>query len=100
MVVISGNTVTIPLTNVANGQTINVTLFGVNGSGNVMVPMGVLVGDANGNGAVNAGDIAFANGHLGQPVDATNFRADVNVNGVINATDVSGIKSNLGTGLR
>ena len=99
MVTISGNTVTIPLTNVSNAQTINVTLFGVNGSGNVVIPMSVLVGDVNGNGTVNAADVAQAKARIGQPIDQTNFRWDVNTNGNINAADVSIIKSNLGTGL-
>jgi hypothetical protein len=99
MVTIRGNTVTIPLTNVANAQTINITLFGVNSSGNVAIPMNLLVGDVNGNGTVNARDVAFTKGHVGQSVDATNFRADVNASGVINASDVSLVKSFLGTGL-
>ena len=57
MVLVNGNVVTVPLTNVANAQTINVTLFNVNNgstSGNVTVPMSVLVGDANESGAVNS----------------------------------------------
>src|SRR5438132_6120253 len=57
MVITSGNVVTIPLTNVANAQTINVTLNNVNGSTNVTIPMRVLIADVNGNGAVNASDI-------------------------------------------
>ena len=52
----SGNVVTIPLTNVANAQTINVTLNNVNGSTTVTIPMGVLIGDGNGDGVVNSGD--------------------------------------------
>ena len=96
---ISGNTVTIPLTNVTNAQTINVTLFQVNSGGNVVIPIGVLAGDVNGNGAVNASDVALAKSRLGQPVDATNFRADANFNGTINASDLSLVKSYLGTGL-
>jgi hypothetical protein len=99
MVTISGNTVTIPLTNVANVQTINVTLFGVNGSANVVIPMSVLVGDVNENGTVNAADVAQAKSRIGQPIDQTNFRSDVNTNGDINAGDIAIIKSNLGTGL-
>jgi FG-GAP-like repeat/Dockerin type I domain/FG-GAP repeat len=98
-VAISANTVTIPLTNVANAQTINVTLFDVSNGSNVVIPMGVLTGDVNGNGTVNAADVAFAKAHLGQVVDGTNFRGDVNASGIINATDVSIIKSHLGTGL-
>jgi hypothetical protein len=99
MVTISGNTVTVPLTNVANAQAINVTLFGVNGGGNVVIPMGVLVGDVNGNRTVNAADIAQTKSRIGLPVDQTNFQSDVNANGSINAGDVSIIKVNLGTGL-
>jgi hypothetical protein len=91
--------VTIPLTNVANAQAINVTLFDVNGDGNVVIPMGVLTGDVNANRAVNAGDVALTKSRLGQLLDATNFRADVNANGGINATDVSIVKQNSGTSL-
>ena len=99
MVTVSGSTVTVPLTNIANAQTINVTLFGVNRSGNVVIPMSTLVGDVNGNRVVNASDVALAKSRLGQLVDATTFRADTNANGTINSTDVSIIKSDLGTGL-
>ena len=56
MILTAGNVVTIPLTNVANAQTINVTLNAVNGSTNVVIPMSRLVGDTNGDGVVNSGD--------------------------------------------
>ncbi len=98
-VVTSGNVVTIPLTNVANAQTIEVTLNNVNGSSSVTIPMRVLIGDVNGNGAVNASDVASIKARSGQPVDATTFRADVTADGNINATDVSLAKSLSGTGL-
>jgi uncharacterized repeat protein (TIGR03803 family) len=96
---VSGNIVTIPLTNVANAQTINVTLNSVNGSINVTIPMGVLIGDVNGNGAVNASDIALSKSRSGQPVDPTTFRSDVNADGSINASDVALVKASAGTGL-
>ncbi len=64
---------TIPLTNVANAQTIEVTLNNVNGSTNVTIPMRVLVGDVNGNGAVNATDIGLTKSRSGQPVGPTTF---------------------------
>jgi hypothetical protein len=102
MVTISGNDVTVPLTNVTNAQTIQVRLNGVTssgGSGNVTVPMSVLAGDSNANAAVNSGDVAQAKARLGAVLDATNFRSDVNANGAINAGDVSLIKALLGTGL-
>jgi hypothetical protein len=65
-----------------------------------MIPMGVSVGDVNGNGVVNASDVTSCKSHIGQPVDGTNFRADVNTSGTINATDTAIIKTNIGVGLR
>jgi N-acetylneuraminic acid mutarotase len=99
MVTISDNVVTIPLTNIANAQTINVTLFDVNGSTNVLIPMSILIGDTTGNGTVNASDVSQTKSRIGQATDQTNFRSDVNTNGNINAADVSIVKSSLGTGL-
>jgi hypothetical protein len=104
MVTVAGNVVTIPLTNVANDSgviTIQVTLFGVNdGStfGSVMIPMGVRWGDVNGNGSINASDVALCKSHIGQPLDSTNFRADINFNGAINGSDVALVKSQVGIG--
>ena len=99
MVTVSGNTVTIPLTNVANAQTITVRLNSVNSSANVDIAMSVLVGDVNGNAAVNASDVSQTKASIGQTPDATNFRSDVNANGSINASDTSIIKANVGTAL-
>ena len=56
---VSGGTVTVDLSNVANGQTIMVTLTSVNDGthlGDVAIPMSVLVGDTNGDRSVNTGD--------------------------------------------
>jgi hypothetical protein len=99
MVTVSGNTVTVPLTNVANAQTITVRLNSVNSSANVDIGMSVLVGDVNGNAVVNASDVSQTKAQIGQTVTGANFRADVNVNGAINATDASLVKGNAGTGL-
>lgn len=105
MVTISGNMVTIPLTNVANAQTINVRLNGVNNASadaisvDVTIPMSLLVGDTNANGAVNATDLVQTKSRTGQLVTTTNFRSDVDANASINSTDVLIIKSNAGTGL-
>ncbi len=61
--------------------------------------MGVLVGDTNGNGTVNAADVAQTKGRVGQTVDATSFRSDVNANGSIDAADAAIIKQNSGASL-
>jgi hypothetical protein len=96
-VVTSGNIVTIPLTNIANAQSISVTLNNVNGSTNVTMPMRILIGDVNGNGSVNATDVTQTKINSGQTTDATNFRSDVNASSAINASDVSMVKSMVGT---
>jgi len=98
-VLVAGNLVTIPLTNVANAQTIQVTLYGVNGSTNFVIPMSVLTGDMNGNARVNASDVSQTKARVGQQIDSTNFRSDVNANGYIDAADIALVKSRVGTGL-
>lgn len=99
MVTVSGNTVTIPLTNVTNHQVIQVRLNGVNGSSSFIIPMGVLAGDTNGDRSVNASDIAQTKAQSGQAVNAANFRQDVNHSGGINASDIALVKSASGTSL-
>ena len=104
MVTVSGNIVTIPLTNVADQQTISVTLNGVNSASDqpasdVVIPMSRLLGDSSGNRSVNAGDVAQVKQRIGQAVTAANFRSDLNANGSINAGDVSIAKQNTGHGV-
>jgi hypothetical protein len=101
---VSGNVVTIPLTNIANVQTINVRINGVNSAAgapaaNVDIPMSILIGDTNGNRAVTAADIAQTNQRTGQAVDSSNFRSDINANGSIKGSDAAIIKQNVGTAL-
>ena len=94
--------ITVNLTGVTNVQRITVTLHNVNNgtsTGDVPVSMGVLVGDVNGNAAVNASDVSLTKAQAGQPVTGSNFREDVNANGTISATDVALVKSEVGTAL-
>ena len=82
-------TVTVNLTGVTNAQRITVTLLAVSdgtNTGNVDIPMAVLVGDTTGNGTVNARRRPDQNRNRpGRRHDAANFRSDVNANGSINA---------------
>ena len=99
---VSGSQVTVNLTGVTNAQIITVTLINVNdgtSSGDVPVSMGVLIGDVNGNGTVNATDVALTKSQVGMPVGSSNFREDVNANGLINSVDVAQVKSKVGTAL-
>jgi N-acetylneuraminic acid mutarotase len=99
---VAGNVVTIDLTGVTNVQRLGVTLSSVNDGtnlGSVMVPMGVLVGDTNGDTSVNSGDTIQTRGRSGQTADATNFRSDVNIDGTINSGDQITVRARSGTAL-
>jgi len=96
-VTISGNVVTIPLTNVATAQAITVTLNNVNGSSNVTIPMSVLIGDTNADAFVNSGDALQTRNRSGQITDTTNFRSDVNTDGVVNSGDTLAVRNRSGT---
>src|SRR5206468_7031760 len=94
--------ITVNLTGITNVQRITVTLFNVNDGthmGNVPVSMGVLVGDVNGNAAVNASDVSLTKSQVGMAVSGSNFREDANANGSINAADVALVKAKVGTAL-
>lgn len=95
-VIVNANTVTIPLTNVASQQTIQVRLNGVNGTTNVTIPMSILVGDANADAVVNSGDTTVTRARSGQSVDPTNFRTDYNQDGAINAGDTTIVRARSG----
>jgi hypothetical protein len=103
-VTVSGNIVTVPLTNIADQQVINVQINGVNGASdapavNVTIPMGFLTGDVNGSRLVNSTDVAQTKSQVGQNVGSGNFREDVNASGTITATDVTIVKSDVGHAL-
>ena len=99
---VNGSVVTVDLTNVANAQTLTLTLFSVSDGTNtndVPIRMSVLLGDTTANGSVNSSDIGQTKAQSGQTVGATNFRTDVNVNGSINSSDISVVKSQSGMAL-
>jgi hypothetical protein len=99
---VSSNQVFVNLTGVANAQTIAITLTGVNdgaGTGNIVIPMSVLLGDTTANRAVNSSDVSQTKLQSGSPITASNFRTDVSANGSINSSDVSTVKLQSGTAL-
>ncbi|MDQ6860117.1 MAG: S8 family serine peptidase [Verrucomicrobiota bacterium] len=90
----AGNTMTIELTNVADAQAITLNVNGVTDGANgympaVGVPVRFLIGDVNGDRAVNAADATIPRNLSGAATDATNFLADLNLDGVINAADAT-----------
>ena len=97
---VSANTVTVNLTSVPNARLVFITLNSVsdgNNTGNVTIPMGVLLGDTSANGMVNSTDISETKVNSGQATNGANFRTDVSVNGLINSSDVSTVKLQSGT---
>ena len=101
-VTVNGATVTVPLTNVANAQRLSVSLFGVSdgtNSGNVVIPIGVLLGDTNADGSVNSSDIGQTKSQSFHTVVQGNFREDVNIDGSINSSDIGLVKSKSFTAL-
>ena len=99
---ISGNAVTVNCTGVPNGQTIAVNLLGVNdgiNTGDVSVPMGVLLGDTTADRSVNSADIGQTKSQSGTVVTGSNFREDVNIDGNLNSADIGLVKSKSGTAL-
>jgi hypothetical protein len=82
------------LTGVTNAQVITVSLANVTDSvgdlsSAVSASMGVLLGDVNGSGRVDAADVSLVRQQTLQPVTMSNFREDINASGRIDAADVS-----------
>ena len=84
--------VTVNLTNVSNAQTLSINLIGVSGganSGNVSIPMSVLLGDVNATGNVDGNDVSQVQSSTRQSANLSNFRLDVNATGLIDGNDVA-----------
>ncbi len=89
---VSGSEVMVNLSGVSDASRVTVTLGNVNdgvSSGNVNVPVGFLLGDANGDGAVNSGDATITRAASGSSATSSNFRADYNLDGTINGGDIT-----------
>jgi hypothetical protein len=97
------NQCTVNLTGVPDAQYTTVTLNNVldsqNNTGNVSVPMGVLLGDVSGDGRVVTNDVRLVKDQVGTPVTQSNFRTDVNADGSISKGDVRITKAQVGNTL-
>jgi hypothetical protein len=99
---VNNTQITVNLTNVSNVQTLSINLIGVAGggrSGNVTIPMSVLIGDVDSNGRVDGNDVSGVQSHTRQATTNANFRFDVDVNGRIDGNDVSATQSHTRTAL-
>jgi hypothetical protein len=89
---VSGNQVTVNLTNVSNAQTLTINLNGLSSggdTGNIAWPMAVLLGDVNATRRTDAGDVTTVRNQTVSIPTSSTFRADVNVSGRIDAGDVT-----------
>jgi hypothetical protein len=96
---VSNSVVTVNLKDVGNEQTITLTLLNVSdgtNSGNVSIPMGVLLGDVNQSRRVDGTDVSLVRQQNFQPLIGPpsgpppgNFREDIDASGRIDGTDVS-----------
>ena len=97
---INGNTMTVNLTGVGNAQKMIVTINNVADASRTLakatVPMGILLGDVDGNKTVNSTDVNAVSAKVGTNASLTTFRDDVNVSGSIDQTDVSITQNQLG----
>lgn len=92
----------VKVTGVADARYLTITLTGVSGSGTsstVAGSVGILIGDTNRDGFVDAVDTSQTKSQSGMPVTSANFREDVNGDGFIDAVDVSLVKAMSGTTL-
>jgi hypothetical protein len=95
------NEYTVEIGNVANAQTVMLTLVGVRNTGgtnmgNFSVPVGILLGDTNNDTVVNSGDAVQTRSRAGQIAAPENFQSDVNTDGTINSGDAVIVRANSG----
>ena len=96
----NGNEVIVSLTGIPDKQRVKVTLDNVNGpGGGGSVSLGFLIGDANSDRLVNAGDVSGVKTRSGQASAAANYRFDLNASGIITAADIAATKARLPSSL-
>jgi fibronectin-binding autotransporter adhesin len=99
---VSSNVVTVDLHSAPNGRRLSINLGNVSDGTdtvNLSILMGVLLGDANGNGRVSNSDVSSIQAQVGASVGASNFRNDVNANGTLSNGDVAAAQAQVGAQL-
>jgi beta-galactosidase len=97
---LGNNQISIGMSGATDGQVLTILLTGpqvVSGApGNYTLNVGVLLGDIDGSGSVNVGDVIAAKLNSGVPLTSSNFLSDLNGDGAINVADVITAKLNSG----
>lgn len=68
-------------------------------SGDIDIPLNLLVDDIKGNGSVTTSDIGQVKAQSGATTITANFRSDVNASGSINDSEIGQVKAQSGTSL-
>jgi hypothetical protein len=92
----SGNTMTVNLTGVSDAQLVTLALANINAStASTDITFGVLLGDINGDGAVNAQDVTIDRNAVESVAGTSGFNpgTDVNMDGAVNAQDVTIVRN-------
>jgi alpha-L-rhamnosidase len=92
----NGDTMTVDVTGVTNAQEITVQVSNLNGTaGSGSVTLGVLLGDINGDGAVNAQDVTIDRNAVESVAGTSGFNpnTDINLDGAVNAQDVTIVRN-------
>jgi uncharacterized protein (TIGR02597 family) len=100
--IVSGNHITINLTNVSNAQPLLINLVGVSDgtiTNDFSVSMGVLFADINSSGRTDNGDAIVVRNLSGSIPTPLTFRADVNCSGRIDNGDAIAVRNASGTSL-
>lgn len=81
---------------VPDGKRITLRLSGINGTLDVVVPIGFFLADVNGSGKISAADIVSIRRNANSSVNEQNFRFDINRSGAIDTHDLAIVKSRSG----
>ncbi len=100
--VISGNTISVPITGAVNLETVTLTASNIQATDGTTLPSAsatvrLIKGDVNGDGQVNISDINLVRSQSGQALNLGIFRRDINADGQINISDISIVRSLSGT---
>ncbi len=96
----SGNTMSVPLSGVANQQIVTIRVKNINGGGGQTdVPFGFLIADVTGNRTVDKPDLNSIKANANDPINSGNFRNDIDTNGSIARPDANQVKAHKGQSL-
>ena len=93
---LGGLEIVVTLSDIPDNSRVKTLLTAVNGSTDIAVSVGFLIGDTNSSRSITADDISSVKARSGQTVNSNNYLFDVNTSGSITAADIAAVKVRLG----